>query len=131
MESRLSNLFRISVVSGIQVLLYVSIYQISFDLYSVAFGSVRPDLAYGISLHYGLYVYGLLATINAGLTYVFAYTISRLFCVAACSFVWIFLWVEGAFSMPYRFLLVVAAGMVGFLVVLFLKSRTCLTRELT
>jgi hypothetical protein len=49
---------------GVQLQLFILAYSVAYEFARVYRGSTRSDIGYGIMLHYGLYLFGVLASVN-------------------------------------------------------------------
>lgn len=101
---------RMAAWTAAQALLFVATYQLAWHGVRCLRGPPRRDIAFGIGLHYGVYLLLLLATANG---------VARVLCsrkrtqwgvTLACLGIWTAYWFPGLSSTPYRTSLVLALG---------------------
>ena len=101
--------------TGLQVLFFVLIYEIAFNLIAEHGGYPRPDLGYGIQLHYSLYLLCLLCVINSTVKVTSSgFKLPSLIVALICTGVWVVVWLNTLGSHPYRTALAITAGIISF-----------------
>lgn len=73
-------------------------------------GTIRRDISFGLQLHFSLYLFSALALINAICLVGFGWRRAGLISLGVCLGLWALFWLNILLAMPYRSLLVLAAG---------------------
>ncbi|MDM7924266.1 MAG: hypothetical protein QUS14_18430 [Pyrinomonadaceae bacterium] len=115
--------FLVGFVSMGQVIAFMFLYSAAAEIYTIAYGPIKGDLAYGIGLHHSLYLLGVLSAANA-VVQIFADSRgTRWLATVNTSLLWLFFWADILPEMPNRFLLVSVAGITTFLITMLFFYR--------
>jgi hypothetical protein len=99
----------------LQVLFFLLLHKIAFDLIAEHRGYTRPDLGYRISVHYSLYVMYLLCVFNGTMKVISTgFMLPSQIVALICTIVWVLLWLGALDSYPYRTALMITAGITTF-----------------
>lgn len=113
--SALSALGKIIAWTAVQLLVFIATYELAFRGVQHFRGPLRRDIAFGIGLHYGVYLLVILAAANGIARVLASRRRTRLGTLLACMGIWTAYWFPGLPSTPYRTSLVLALGAVALL----------------
>lgn len=110
----------------LQLSLALAIYQSGYAGYHWLAGTIRRDISFGLQLHFSLYLFSALALINAICLVGFGWRRAGLISLSVCLGLWALFWLNILLAMPYRSLLVLAAGGVALAAPwVWLRQRRC------
>jgi hypothetical protein len=121
--NRLHTFGKVVAWTALQFMFFVVAYEIVRFSVLTYRGYIRRDFAYGIGLHYGVYLLILLALINSVVQVLSSRMKVRVFVAVACVGLWAAYWLPSASSIPYRAALVLTLGGISLLIpVLFSRA---------
>ena len=97
---------------GIQLLLFTLVYSLVFEIVRFYRGSMRHDLSYGILLHYGVYLFGVLAAVNSVIQPSALSLRVKVIAALGCAGIFSFYLLQSFSSVPYRASLLLLIGIV-------------------